>query len=264
MATVEFSDVVKVYLTAQGTGFLALDDLSFTVPDGGFTSLLGPSGCGKSTCLRLAAGLSSPTAGSIRVGDKPVDGPQTGFGMVFQSDVLLDWRSTLRNVLLPTEASGFDATHSEADARDLLDSVGLSGFERSMPHELSGGMRQRVSICRALITHPQALLMDEPFGAVDAITRDQLALDLQRLWEARKTTVLFVTHSITEAVFLSDNVIVMASRPGRIEGTVQVDLPRPRTLSMRELPEFTNHVRQIRQILERSGTLPDYQAAVGA
>lgn len=264
MATVEFSEVVKVYLTAKGGGFLALDDVSFSVPDGGFTSLLGPSGCGKSTCLRLAAGLSSPTFGSIRVGDKPVDGPQTGFGMVFQSDVLLDWRSTLRNVLLPTEASGFDASDSEREALDLLKSVGLSGFEQSRPHELSGGMRQRVAICRALVTHPQALLMDEPFGAVDAITRDQLALDLQRLWETRKTTVLFVTHSIAEAVFLSDDVIVMASRPGRIEATVHIDLPRPRTLSTREVPEFSKYVRDIRQVLERTGTLRDYQAAVEA
>lgn len=264
MATVEFTDVVKVYLTAQGTGFLALDSVSFKVPDAGFTSLLGPSGCGKSTCLRLAAGLSNPTSGSIRVGDQPVEGPQTGFGMVFQSDVLLDWRSTLRNVLLPTEASGFDAANAEAEALELLTSVGLSGFEKSRPHELSGGMRQRVAICRALITHPQLLLMDEPFGAVDAITRDQLALDLQRLWETRKTTVLFVTHSIAEAVFLSDDVIVMASRPGRIEATVHIDLPRPRTLSTRELPEFTTYVREIREVLERSGTLRDYQAAVGA
>ncbi|MEA2488254.1 MAG: NitT/TauT family transport system ATP-binding protein [Acidobacteriota bacterium] len=264
MASVEFSEVVKVYLTAQGTGFLALDSVSFGVPDAGFTSLLGPSGCGKSTCLRLAAGLSSPTSGSIRVGDQPVEGPQTGFGMVFQSDVLLDWRSTLRNVLLPTEASGFDASNAEAEAMELLDSVGLAGFETSRPHELSGGMRQRVAICRALITHPQLLLMDEPFGAVDAITRDQLALDLQRLWETRKTTVLFVTHSIAEAVFLSDDVIVMASRPGRIEAIVHIDLPRPRTLSTRELPEFSQYVRDIRQVLERSGTLRDYQAAVGA
>ena len=256
MNDIEFSNVVKMYPAGKTSTVLAVDQVSFEVSQGGFTSLLGPSGCGKSTCLRLATGLSQPTAGTVSISGQEVRGPQVGIGMVFQSDVLLEWRTARRNVLLSTEGrGGARVTEPDERALDLLRSVGLSGFEDSLPHELSGGMRQRVALCRALITEPSILLMDEPFGAVDAITRDQLNLDLQALWDKQRSTVLFVTHSIAEAVFLSDHVVVMTARPGRIQDIVEVDLPRPRTLDTRSLPAFARYVRRIRDCLLASGVI---------
>jgi NitT/TauT family transport system ATP-binding protein len=257
MIDIEFAGVIKMYPTRKGRPVVALDKVSFSVPGGGFTTLLGPSGCGKSTCLKLASGLSRPTAGVVRVKGDEVTGPQLGMGMVFQSDVLLEWRTAARNVLLPTEGRGVKIPAANERALELLHSVGLTGFEDRLPHELSGGMRQRVALCRALITDPPILLMDEPFGAVDAITRDQLNLDLQALWNERRSTVLFVTHSITEAVFLSDQVLVMTARPGQIQESVHIDLPRPRSLETRGLPRFTDYVREIRQCLLSSGVITE-------
>ena len=188
-----------------------------TASRGEFVSILGPSGCGKSTLLMIAAGLLSASDGSVIVDGRPVTKPRTDLGIVFQSPVLLEWRTALGNIMLQAEARKLDRREAEERARELLASVGLAGFADKYPHELSGGMRQRVSICRALIHNPPQLLMDEPFGALDALTRDQLVIDVQRIWNERRITALFITHSVAEAVFLSDRVIVMTPRPGRID-----------------------------------------------
>jgi NitT/TauT family transport system ATP-binding protein len=247
----------KVYATRDGE-VPALDDVSFTQRRGEFLSHLGPSGCGKSTLLMMAAGLLAPSSGAVQVGGRRVDRPRTDIGIVFQSPVLLDWRTALGNVMLQAEARKMPRREAEARARKLLAAVGLDGFEDKYPHELSGGMRQRVSICRALIHNPEHLLMDEPFGALDALTRDQLVLDLQALVGERRMTVLFITHSIAEAVFLSDRVIVMTPRPGRIDCIIDIKLPRPRTLAMRESPEFAEYSRQILDRFLARGVLREH------
>jgi NitT/TauT family transport system ATP-binding protein len=247
----------KVYSTREGD-VRALNDVSFTQRRGEFISHVGPSGCGKSTLLMIAAGLIPPSAGAIKVGQQAVDRPRTDIGIVFQSPVLLEWRTALGNIMLQAEARKMDRKDARRRARELLDSVGLSGFEDKYPHELSGGMRQRVSICRALIHNPDHLLMDEPFGALDALTRDQLVVDLQALATGRKMTVLFITHSIPEAVFLSDRVIVMTPRPGCIDRIIDIDLPRPRTLAMRETPEFAEYSRQILDLFLARGVLREH------
>jgi NitT/TauT family transport system ATP-binding protein len=216
-------------------------------------SLVGPSGCGKSTLLRCIAGLERITAGLLKVDGHTVREPPEKLGIVFQRDVLLDWRSVLDNVLLPIEFRGLARRDYEARARDLLEMIGLAGFERRYPWELSGGMRQRVAICRALIDDPSILLMDEPFAALDAFTRDELNLELQNLWLKSPKTVVFVTHNIGEAVFLGDRVVVMARRPGRVEAVLEVDLPRPRPLAMRDTPQFTARTGRIRALFETLG-----------
>jgi NitT/TauT family transport system ATP-binding protein len=233
----------------------ALDRVSIDERRGEFLSVLGPSGCGKSTLLMIAAGLMAPTGGSVSVEGRPVKGPRTDIGIVFQSPVLLEWRTAMGNVLLQAEARRMERTAATRRARELLATVGLAGFEDKYPHELSGGMRQRVSICRALIHEPDYLLMDEPFGALDQLTRDQLVLDLQAWWNARRMSVLFITHSIAEAVFLSDRVIVMTPRPGRIDRIIDIELPRPRTLAMREAPEFASYTRQILDLFLARGVI---------
>jgi NitT/TauT family transport system ATP-binding protein len=239
----------------------ALDHVSIDERRGEFLSILGPSGCGKSTLLMIAAGLMAPSGGSVSVEGRRVDRPRTDIGIVFQSPVLLEWRTAIGNVMLQAEARRMDRKAATKRARELLASVGLAGFDDKYPHELSGGMRQRVSICRALIHAPEYLLMDEPFGALDQLTRDQLVLDLQALWNARRMSVLFITHSIAEAVFLSDRVIVMTPRPGRIDRVVEIDLPRPRTLAMRETPEFVAYMRQILELFLARGVLRESGAA---
>jgi NitT/TauT family transport system ATP-binding protein len=250
----EFRNLTKVYATADGP-VRALDQVSLAQRQGEFLSILGPSGCGKSTLLMLAAGLLPASNGVVTVRGKRVDAPRTDIGIVFQSPVLLEWRTALGNILLQTEARHLERKSAERRARELLAAVGLTGFEAKYPDELSGGMRQRVSICRALIHHPPQLLMDEPFGALDALTRDQLVLDLQRLWNDARMTVLFITHSVAEAIFLSDRIVVMTPRPGRIDRVIDIDLPRPRTLAMRESPEFNSYNRQILDLLLASGVL---------
>ena len=252
-------DLTKVYATRDGA-VPALDQVSFGERRGEFLSILGPSGCGKSTLLMIAAGLVPSSGGRVAVEGRPVERPRTNVGIVFQSPVLLEWRTALGNIMLQAEARRMDLRDSDARARALLASVGLGGFEQKYPHELSGGMRQRVSICRALIHEPDHLLMDEPFGALDALTRDQLVLDLQSLWYERRMTVLFVTHSVAEAVFLSDRVIVMTPRPGRIDRIIHIDLPRPRTLAMRETPAFAAYSRQILDLFLARGVLREHPA----
>jgi NitT/TauT family transport system ATP-binding protein len=247
----------KVYATRDGP-VRALDHVSVSEKRGEFLSVLGPSGCGKSTMLMIAAGLIPASSGDVAVDGTPVTTPRTDLGIVFQSPVLLEWRTALGNVMLQAEAKKLERRAAERRARELLASVGLGGFEDKYPHELSGGMRQRVSLCRALIHNPPLLLMDEPFGALDALTRDQLVLDLQQIWNERRMTVLFITHSVPEAVFLSDQVVVMTPRPGRIDRVINIDLPRPRTLAMRETPEFARYSHEILELFLARGVLREH------
>lgn len=251
---IEATDVSKQY---GAKGVLALDQVSLSVRDGEFLSILGPSGCGKSTLLRCVAGLERPTGGEIRVHGEPVRKPPANMGVVFQRDVLLEWRSILDNMFLQVDFRGEPRGRYMDRAHELLDLFGLKGFEKSFPAQLSGGMRQRASICRALLANPDLLLMDEPFGALDALTRDQMNLELQKIWSASRRTILFVTHSIGEAVFLSDRVVVMSPRPGRIAMMLTIDLPRPRRMMVREMPEFAQYCAQIRALFGDMGLLKD-------
>jgi NitT/TauT family transport system ATP-binding protein len=247
----------KVYASHDGP-VRALDQVSVRARRGEFLSVLGPSGCGKSTFLMIAAGLLRPSSGAVIIDGAPVTRPRTDIGIVFQSPVLLEWRTALGNVMLQAEAKRLERAAAQGRARELLRAVGLSGFEDKYPHELSGGMCQRVSLCRALIHDPSQLLMDEPFGALDALTRDQLVLDLQQIWNERRMTVLFITHSVPEAVFLSDRIMVMTPRPGRVDRMIDIDLPRPRTLAMRETPEFAVYSRQILDLFLARGVLREH------
>jgi NitT/TauT family transport system ATP-binding protein len=251
---VEIRHVDKIYKAKRGN-VTALKDVSIDIAKSEFLSVLGPSGCGKSTLLRCLAGLDDISAGSLTIGGAPVRGPLDGLGVVFQRDVLFEWRNVLDNVLLPIEITKGDKEAWRPKAMKLLDLLGLTGFHNSNPWELSGGMRQRVSICRALLTNPNLLLMDEPFGALDAITRDELNLELQRIWMADTKTVFFVTHSIAEAVFLGDRVVVMAPSPGKVEEIIDIDLPRPRDLNIRETPKFGQYVGHIRELFQNMGVM---------
>jgi NitT/TauT family transport system ATP-binding protein len=247
----------KTFTTADGV-VTALENIDVTIEAGEFVSIVGPSGCGKSTLLMCVAGLIAPSAGSVDIGNRPVSGPFTDLGIVFQEALLLDWRTVLGNVLFQIEMRGLDPKAYETRARELLARVGLGGFEGKSPWELSGGMRQRVAICRALIHDPPLLLMDEPFGALDTLTREQMNVDLQRLCAETGKTALFITHSISEAVFLSDRVLVMTPRPGRIIA----DLPIPfaagaRRLSIRTTPEFAEQEKKIYSIFRSIGVLRD-------
>ena len=233
----------------------ALSDVTLAVREGEFLSLLGPSGCGKSTLLRCMAGLDRPTTGEIALRGSRLDGPPRGLGMVFQKDVLLDWRSVLDNVLLSAELEGLSGPAMRERALGLLERFGLKEFIGRRPWELSGGMRQRAAICRALLCEPALLLMDEPFGALDAMTRDDLNLELSRIQQLGQRTVVFVTHSITEAVYLSDRVAVMSARPGRIAEVFEIDLPRPRPLAVRETPEFARYTAAIHALFARLGIM---------
>jgi NitT/TauT family transport system ATP-binding protein len=248
----------KVYATDDGP-IRALDGVSLSQKRGEFVSIVGPSGCGKSTLLMIAAGLASSSDGKVLIDGAAVKAARTDVGIVFQNHVLLEWRTVLGNVMLQAEARKMDLKSAERRARELLVAVGLGGFEDKYPRSLSGGMKQRVSICRALIHDPAHLLMDEPFGALDALTRDQLVLDLQRICCEQNTTILFITHSISEAVFLSDRVIVMTPRPGRIDRILDIDLPRPRTLAMREAPKFAEYSREILEVFLARGVLREYR-----
>ena len=252
--SVTFNNVTKVYPSRDGS-IEAVDDVSLDVGRGEFVSLVGPSGCGKTTLLMMAAGLKSRTGGEILVGGQRVEGPQTNTGIVFQDPTLLPWRSVLENVMLQVEIRKLDRDRFRKRALKLLESTGLGGFESSYPHELSGGMRQRVSLVRALIHEPPLLLMDEPFGALDAITRDQMNIDIQKLWMEQRQTVLFVTHSVSEALFLSDRVLVISPRPARIDMELAVELPRPRKLSDRESPDFGRLVGEVRDVFLSRGVL---------
>ena len=247
---IELSGVSKTFATRSGDRVLALTDVSCSISPGEFTCIVGPSGCGKSTLLRIIAGLVQPSAGSAEIDSAPVVAPRRDIGMVFQSPVLLPWRSVIQNVLVPAEVIGMSRQTAWQRALHLLGLVGLEQFKEKSPMELSGGMRQRVSIARALMHDPRTLLMDEPFGALDAMTREAMNLELLRIWEAQKKTVVLVTHSIEEAVFLSDRVFVMSARPGRILKTVSVDLPRPRTTRTRHDSAFVNLAGHLREAFE--------------
>jgi len=246
--------LTKVY-PARAGAVHALEAIDFEVADREFVAIVGPSGCGKSTLLKILAGLIPATGGMALLRGTPIVGPRRDIGMVFQSPVLFPWRTVLHNVLLPVDVQGLGRQRLHRSALDLLRLVGLDGFENRYPWELSGGMQQRVAMVRALIHDPAMLLMDEPFGALDAMTREQMNLELQRIWLERRKTVVFITHSIPEAVFLADRVLVMTARPGRITEIVAVTLPRPRSLDIMSTPEFGTHVRRIRAHFSSSGGL---------
>jgi NitT/TauT family transport system ATP-binding protein len=237
-------------LTKRFDTGVAIDDLSFAVGENEFVTLVGPSGCGKSTTLRLVAGLVRPSGGAVLIRGREVRGPIGDVGMVFQSPVLLPWRTALANVLFTAEMAGRRAAEYRGRAHELIRLASLEGFERSYPHELSGGMQQRVAICRALLLNPSLLLMDEPFGALDIMTREKMGFELQRIWSASRNTVLFVTHSITEAVLLSDTVVVMTARPGRARAVVRIDLPRPRDARTLRAPRFVELAGVVRDNIE--------------
>ena len=234
----EVARIADLSKTFHRRGLKALDSVNLTLHQGTFTSVIGPSGCGKSTLLKIMAGLIPASSGEVLLHGMPVTGPRQDIGIMFQQPTLLPWRTTLQNVLLPIEIrSGSDAAQARsAEALQLLELVGLEGFDHVHPHELSGGMAQRVAICRMLVTGPAILLLDEPFGALDELTREYMNVELQRICRERDATSFMVTHAIPEAVFLADRVAVMSVRPGRIAELVEVDLPRPRTLDMMTTP----------------------------
>lgn len=258
---VEVNSVSRHFISTAGK-VRALDGVSFAIRSGEFVSVLGPSGCGKSTLLMLIAGLQRSSAGEIVVDEVVVDRPQTNVGIVFQSPVLMAWRNVLDNVLVQIEMRhGLEKNRYRNRALHLLRAVGLEGFKSHMPYQLSGGMRQRVAICRALIHDPPLLLMDEPFGALDELTRDQLMVDVQSMCAESGKTVLFITHSVREALFLSDRVIVMTPRPGRIDTVINIELERPRRLDVQETLGFTRYARAIRERFLAHGVLHDFSEA---
>lgn len=244
--------VSKEFITAQGM-MRALDNVSLSIRPGEFVSIIGPSGCGKTTLLRALAHLDTPTAGSILVNGKSPNAARLDrdFAFVFQSAGLLEWRSALDNVLLPLQLLRVDGATARHKALQMMELVGLGGFEKAMPRQLSGGMQQRVSIARALTLDPKVLLMDEPFGALDQITRERMNLELLRIWGENQMTVIFVTHNIREAVLLSDRIVVMSAQPGRIQGILDVDLPRPRTMEVVETDDFVRLETIGEKMLER-------------
>jgi NitT/TauT family transport system ATP-binding protein len=246
---IHLAGVKKSYRT-RGNEFLAVSQATFDVEEGELVALVGPSGCGKTTLLKILAGLHSHEAGEVRIGSaaQPFD-PSRDIGMVFQQPLLLKWRRVIDNVLLPAEILGLPMAQSRERARDLLALVGLQGAEGKYPYELSGGMQQRASIARALIHDPKLILMDEPFGALDALTREKMNLELLRIWQTAKKTIVFVTHGITEAVFLGTRVIVLTSGPARMADNVLVDLPHPRTLDMKTQEKFGDYTRRIYRLL---------------
>ena len=250
-----YVEIVKAGKSYGGskTPVLALDDITLDIKPGEFVSVVGPSGCGKSTLLKCIAGLQKVSSGEIRVKGEPVTRPPENMGIVFQRDVLLDWRTVLDNVLLNVEFRGFRRRDYEGRAHDLLKTFGLDGFSNRYPWELSGGMRQRAAICRALLVDPELLLMDEPFGALDALTRDDLNIELERLWFETRKTILFITHGIVEAVYLADRVVVMSRNPGRIAEIIEVTIPRPRPLRVRNTPEFGAYAQHIRDLFATLG-----------
>lgn len=251
-AVVRIADLDKRF--GQGAGaVVALTGIDLTIARGEFVSLIGPSGCGKSTLLRLIGDLTQPTAGTVEVNGKTAERARLDrdYGMVFQAPVLFDWRTVEENVQLPLEITGLAKAERVDRARRMLDLVELSAFTRHHPYQLSGGMQQRVAIARALALEPSILLMDEPFGALDEMTRERLNGELLRIWERTGTTIVFVTHSIPEAVFISSRVVVMSARPGRITEIIDVDLPRPRGVDTRELPRYFELVTAVREALRR-------------
>jgi NitT/TauT family transport system ATP-binding protein len=242
--SIRFNSVSKIYPAIDGE-VTALAKVSFAVGAGEFVSVLGPSGCGKSTLMLLAAGLQGLTSGEVMIGNSRVERPVTDVGIVFQDHALYDWRTILDNIMLQAEIRKLPVQQTRQRALELLRRTGLQEFSAKYPHELSGGMRQRAAICRALVHEPSLLFFDEPFGALDALTREQMRIDLERLWLERRPTVLFITHSIPEAVALSDRVVIMTARPGQVDAILNIDLPRPRDKSTIASKAFTNYTDQI-------------------
>ena len=246
---IEIKDLSKVFHSRDGADVFALENVSLDLGDDEFITIVGPSGCGKSTLLRLVSGLIKPTSGAVAIDGNIVNEPRQDTGIVFQMPVLLPWLTILDNVLFPLKMLGRDITDGIAKANFLLDMVGLGGFQEKYPRELSGGMQQRTAICRSLIHNPTVLLMDEPFGALDALTREEMALEVLRIWTEEPKTILFVTHSITEAVLLADRVVVMSPRPGRIAEIININLPRPRTFKIESHHEFQQSTQRIRELI---------------
>jgi NitT/TauT family transport system ATP-binding protein len=251
-APIAVHDLSKLY-AARGAGVAALERISFSVGEGEFVAVVGPSGCGKSTLLKILAGILPPSSGEAYLRGTPIAGPRKDIGVVFQSPVLFPWRTVLDNVLLPVDVQTLGRERYTKVALDLLALVHLEGFEHRYPWELSGGMQQRVAITRALVHDPAMLLMDEPFGALDAMTREHMNVELQRIWMEKKKTVLFITHSIPEAVFLADRVLVMTPRPGQIMDDLRVRIARPRTLDVMSTPAFGELVKHIRTCFNVKG-----------
>jgi NitT/TauT family transport system ATP-binding protein len=246
---ISVDQVCKRFHSSKGGEINALQGISFQVEPRKFISIIGPSGCGKTTLLSIIAGLESYEEGEVKISGSLVSAPRDDVGIVFQNPVLLPWRTVVENVLLPAEIRHGSKTRFEPTAQELLEMVGLKGFEHHLPHELSGGMQQRNAIARALILDPEILLLDEPFGALDAITRESLNVELARIWQSKRKTALLVTHDIAEAVFLSDWIVVMSPRPGRIVDIVEVLLDRPRGRSIVETPEFIRKVNLVHKIM---------------
>lgn len=251
---VSIEHISKTFVTDKGKVH-ALEDVPLSMAEGEFLAIVGPSGCGKSTLMMIVAGLLGATSGQVRIKGQTVNGPFTDLGIVFQNHVLLDWMTTMGNIMFQTDMRRLPRQRYEQRARELISMVSLEGFEECHPYELSGGMKQRCAICRALLHDPPLLLMDEPFGSLDALTRDQLCIDLEKIWLKTKKTVLFITHSVPEAVQLADRIIVMTPRPGRIYKEITVDLPRPRFEQGIETERFFHLIEQIKQSFLEQGVL---------
>jgi NitT/TauT family transport system ATP-binding protein len=247
---IDCSDVTKTFFPRSGEEpVAALDGINLRIPQGEFTTIVGPSGCGKSTLLKAVAGLVKPTTGRVTVRGRVVEGPHTDVGLMFQDALLMPWRTALEHALLPTQIAGRVRVSDEQRAREMLDRVGLAGFANAYPHELSGGMQQRVALARTLMSEPDVLLLDEPFGSLDELNRERMHLQLLELWEATRKTILFITHSVQEAVFLSTSIIVMDSKPGRIVSRIEVPLPRPRSVSVLRHPDYMETVFAVREAM---------------
>ena len=240
----------EYYQPRTGGRLLALDNVNLKVEDGEFVTIVGPSGCGKTTFINLADGLLKPTAGKLNIDGKQVTGPGIDRGMVFQDSCLMPWRTVIKNVLFGLECQGLDNAEGQSRARKFIKLVGLEGFEEHYPHELSGGMQQRCNLARALTVDPKILIMDEPFAALDAQTREIMQLELLRIWREAKKTVLFITHQINEAIYLADRVIVFGARPGRVKETIKIDLPRPRELAIKREQKFLDYEDHLWTLIE--------------
>jgi NitT/TauT family transport system ATP-binding protein len=252
-AIIEIDRVSQVFQTSARKEHLALSEISLTIEEGAFVSILGPSGCGKSTLLYIVGGFVSPTRGAAKIKGQAITGPGPDRGPVFQEFALFPWKTVLGNVMYGPRQQGVRAIEAEAQSRALIEMVGLKGYENFYPKELSGGMKQRVALARTLAYHPEVLLMDEPFGALDAHTRTRLQNDLLNIWERDRKTVLFVTHSVDEAVFLSDKVVMMSKSPGRIRQVIDIDLPRPRRRNELLLdPRYQKYIVDIERMFDES------------
>ncbi|MBN3801925.1 ABC transporter ATP-binding protein [Paraburkholderia sp. Ac-20336] len=253
-AQVSFDRLKKIYVT-DDDDLLALNETSFSIGKGEFVSVLGPSGCGKSTLLLMAAGLESSSGGTVTIGGQVVEKPYTDIGIVFQEHALYEWRTILQNIMLQAEIRRLSKSKIESRAYELLEQTGLKEFAHKYPSELSGGMRQRAAICRALVHDPSVLFFDEPFGALDALTREQMRIDLEKMWLEQRPTVLFITHGISEAVALSDRIIVMTPRPGQVDEVLAIDLPRPRTKEVLSSQKFIDYCDRITESFMRRGII---------